>query len=196
MRTHSPVRTALLALGAGLALLLTRCGGATTATSTTATPAPATASPTVDAAHDDADLAFVTGMHPHHQGAVTMSELASTRAQDQRVKDLAARVAQAQGPEMAQLESMAQAWGAELVAGHHHEGMDMGGDSAALEGLAGAAFDRAFLRSMSTHHEGALPMARAELSDGSNPQAQQMARQIVDVQQAEIAEMERLLTQL
>jgi len=194
MRTHSPVRTALLALAAGLALLLAGCGGDTAA-------APAAAPPSVEsiaAVHNGADLAFVNGMHPHHQGAVTMSELVSTRAKDQRVKDLAARIAQAQGPEMARMDSMAKAWGTELggSGGHAGHSMAMGDDAAALEGLSGAAFDKAFLASMSMHHEGALPMARTELASGSNPQAKELAQQIVDVQQTEIAEMKMLLTQL
>jgi len=194
MRTHPPVRPALLALGVGLTLQLTGCGGGAAPVS-----APASAPQAVDSAstvHNEADLAFVNGMHPHHQGAVTMSELAATRAGSQQVKDLAARIAQAQGPEMTRMERLAETWGTELTAGHQHGDMDMSADSSALEGLSGTAFDRAFLTRMTTHHEAALPMARAEVASGSSPQAKEMAQQIVEVQQSEIAEMRELLAQL
>ena len=38
-------------------------------------------------------------------------------------------------------------------------------------------------------------MARTELADGTNPQARALAQEILDVQQAEIAEMRALLAQ-
>ena len=40
-----------------------------------------------------------------------------------------------------------------------------------LQKATGAAFDRMFLQMMIIHHEGAITMARTELSDGQNPQA-------------------------
>ena len=70
----------------------------------------------------------------------------------------------------------------------------MGGDDvAALTPLSGSAFDREFLTRMTDHHKGALPMARAELDGGTNPQARQLAQQITDTQTREIAEMAALL---
>ncbi len=46
---------------------------------------------------------------------------------------------------------------------------------------------------MIEHHRSALPMARTELAQGKNPQAKQLAQEIVEVQTREIAQMERLL---
>ena len=101
------------------------------------------------------------------------------------------------------MEDMAEAWGVELAAngggghgGHGGGGMDMDADTAALEPLSGAEFDREFLTRMIAHHEGALPMAEAEVADGENPQAQELARTIISTQEAEIAEMKGLLAQL
>ena len=59
----------------------------------------------------------------------------------------------------------------------------------------GAEFDRLFLQMMIKHHEGAITMARTELTDGQNPEANQLAQQIIDAQQAEIQEMKALLPQ-
>lgn len=192
-------RTALLALATGLSLALSGCGGdstsATAAPTTTATTTAAAPTTTSDISpeHGDADVEFVTAMHGHHAGAVAMAELAADRAGSDDVKALAARIAEAQAPEMARFEAMAAAWATPLEAAGGHGGGHA--DDAGLGELRGAAFDRAFLRQMTGHHASALPMARTELSDGTNPQARALAQEILDVQQAEIAEMRELLAQ-
>lgn len=192
------------AAGAAAAVLaLAACGGdgSTVAESSpVATPSSsASAAAGIDAAHNDVDAMFVSGMIPHHEGAVSMSELAQTRAESPEVKDLAERIAAAQGPEIELMQEMASAWGVDLdtgMGGHGGHGMDMGDDSAALEQLSGAEFDRAFLSSMIEHHEGALPMSRMVLAEGENAQVKQLAQDIITVQEREIAEMEELLAQL
>lgn len=92
------------------------------------------------------------------------------------------------------------AWGVDLGAsgGEHGGGhsTDSGDDTAALEPLSGKEFDREFLTRMIVHHEGALEMAKAELAAGSNPQAKQMASDIVESQTSEIADMKSLLAVL
>ena len=50
--------------------------------------------------HNEADVAFVQGMLPHHEGALRMAQLADGRAADPRVIDLADRIEAAQGPEI------------------------------------------------------------------------------------------------
>ena len=55
---------------------------------------------------------FAQGMIPHHTQAIAMSSQASERAASQEVKDLAARIEQAQGPEIERMNQMLAAWGA------------------------------------------------------------------------------------
>jgi uncharacterized protein (DUF305 family) len=62
-----------------------------------------------------------------------------------------------------------------------------------LESATGPAFDRAFLKMMITHHQGALTMAGSELADGRDQDAMLMAQNISDAQQASIELMQRLL---
>ncbi len=199
MRT-TRTRTTLLALALGAGLTLTACGGDD---STVDQPAAAETVNGISTAYNDADITFINDMTPHHSGAVAMAELAPDRAQSPEVKDLASRILDAQQPELTTMEDMAEAWGVELAAngggghgGHGGGGMDMDADTAALEPLSGAEFDREFLTRMIAHHEGALPMAEAEVADGENPQAQELARTIISTQEAEIAEMKGLLAQL
>jgi uncharacterized protein (DUF305 family) len=169
-----------------------------------AAPASPTASSTAAAAADrnDADSTFVQGMIPHHEQAVQMSQLAADRAASPEVKRLAATIERAQAPEIEQMRGFLAAWGVEedsSMGGMRHGGAGMPGmmSDQQLSGLGqakGAAFDRMFLQLMIMHHEGAVTMARAELSDGRNPQAKTLAQAIVDQQMAEIAQMRDLLT--
>lgn len=193
------------------ALVLTGCASSdTTAPAAAPPPVPsaATPAPVASAQHNDADIAFVQGMIPHHSQAVQMSQLAPDRAESPQVKQLATRIEQAQGPEIAQMRAFLASWGApETGAMPGMSGMPgMGqGQMGAMAGMMtdqqmqqlgqtrGAAFDRMFLQMMIQHHEGAVTMARTELANGTNPQAKQLAQQIIDAQQAEITEMRQLL---
>nr|WP_264295174.1 DUF305 domain-containing protein [Microbispora sitophila] len=66
-------------------------------------------------------------------------------------------------------------------------------DMKKLEGLKGAAFDKAFLRMMIQHQEGAVAMAEQEQAAGVYGPAKQMAASIVSSQSAEITRMKQLL---
>lgn len=209
-RTPRSSRLSALALSAGLAVALSACGGSNEhgsatghasasagTTSAPATSAPATSAPAggISATHDQADVDFINGMNPHHTGAVEMARLAEERAASAEVKRLARAIAEAQAPEQQRMAAMAAAWGVPAPAATesgHGGGHGGASDVEALRGLSGAAFDREFLRRMIEHHRSALPMARTELAQGKNPQAKQLAQEIVEVQTREIAQMERL----
>ncbi len=64
---------------------------------------------------------------------------------------------------------------------------------AALMAAEGAEFDRLFLELMIEHHRGAVEMATAEIAEGSDPEAVELARTIAGSQTAEMEEMEGLL---
>ena len=150
--------------------------------------------------HNAADVSFVTGMVPHHTQAVAMADLAPTRAKSPGVKTLAAAVKAAQGPEITQMTGWLRGWGAPMASGAMG-GMGMSGmmsptEMADLAKLSGTAFDRAWLRMMSTHHQGAVAMARTELTTGLNPDAKTLARSIITSQTAQLTQMNALLAHL
>ena len=105
----------------------------------------------------------------------------------------------AQGPVIERMNAMLTAWDAEPMA--EMEGMDHGGmsgmmsegDMAALEEAQGAEAARLYLEQMTVHHEGAVDMAQDQVDNGQNPQAVALAEQVIDAQEAEIAEMEQML---
>ncbi|HVV12620.1 DUF305 domain-containing protein [Amycolatopsis sp.] len=182
------VGTALAIAG----LLLAGCGGNDSmsgmAMSSSAT---AAAQP---GAHNAADVTFVQEMIPHHRQAVAMAQLATARASNARVKDLAGRIERAQGPEIQQMTGWLTEWG--VAPGGSMPGMMSDADMGKLRQAGGTEFDRMFLQMMVAHHQGAVDMAETELADGADADAKALARRISDSQTAEIAEMRQLLTGL
>jgi len=229
-------RLGVAAIAASLAFVLAACSGGspsgaatsgTTSGTTTArsTGSPASISAAATATFNAADVAFAQMMIVHHQGAIQMADLAPSRAQNQDVLALAARIKAAQAPEIDQMTSWLTAWGAAPsmmsgsatsgTGGMDHGGMDMGGTTSAaessamsmpgmmsgdqmqqLESASGAAFDKMFLELMIVHHQGAIEMAETEIADGSNPEAVALAQKIKSDQTAEIAEIQALLQTL
>jgi uncharacterized protein (DUF305 family) len=190
-----------------LALTLAACGegsepAATSTAEETTAAATGSTSATQGDAHNDADTTFAQMMIVHHQGAIEMADLAGDRAGTAEVRSLAQGISAAQGPEIERMTSWLEAWGEETTPMGDMEGMDHGGMEmdgldqhgamAELESLSGTDFDRRFLELMTAHHRGAVEMSQTELADGQNPQAQELARTIIDDQQAEIATMEQM----
>ncbi len=173
------------------------CSDASTARAANPTTNPTVTSTLAASDHNVADVAFVQGMIPHHSQAVTMSGLAATRAASPQVKDLATRIARAQGPEIQQMIAFLTAWGAPASGGmtamSGMPGMMSDQQMSQLGTAAGSAFDRTFLQMMTEHHRGAISMAQTELAQGQNPEARTLAEKIIADQQAEIAEMQGLL---
>lgn len=189
---------------------------ATPAATDTATPSAtesATSSATgsaekVSAEHNDADVMFAQMMIPHHQQAVEMSEMLLAKDEiPAEVAEFAQKVIDAQGPEIERMNAMLTAWGEDPVDTDGMggmEGMDHGGmsgmmseeDMAALDQAQGTEAARLYLEQMTAHHKGAVDMAKDEAKDGQNPQAVQLAEQVIADQEAEITEMQQMLDKL
>ena len=63
-----------------------------------------------------------------------------------------------------------------------------------LEGKSGDDLDRAFLEGMIPHHQGAIDMARY-LEKSQRPELQELGRNIIKAQQAEIEQMQKWLVE-
>ncbi|MGI5218218.1 DUF305 domain-containing protein [Nocardia sp. CA-290969] len=203
MNRQSPAAIILALIGS--AVVLTACGDDTGESGSHPATGPVTTSavtgPPAADRHNAADIRFAQEMIPHHRQAVEMAALVPSHSTDPRIVDLAARIQQAQDPEITAMTGWLQAWGAPVPEDTGHSGMDHGSmpgmmtaeDMAELEAARGAEFDRLWLTMMIAHHEGAVQMARTELAEGSDPQARTMAQQIIDAQQAEIQQMQAML---
>jgi uncharacterized protein (DUF305 family) len=71
----------------------------------------------------------------------------------------------------------------ELMAGMAAMDRDM------MVGGTATDLDVAFVCSMIPHHQGAIDMAKAELSHGDDPWVKDMAQKVIDAQTQEIADM-------
>jgi len=153
---------------------------------------------------NDADTNFATGMVPHHEQAVAMADMILVKEGiDPRVTDLAKRIKAAQGPEITEMTAWLTTWGTPVhsMAGMSGmSGMDSGmmsdDDMAALGVAKGNDASKLFLQQMTTHHQGAITMAKTEISDGKNAGAITLAKAILTGQSAEIAEMASILSTL
>lgn len=208
-------RVSTAAVAGLLTLGLTACGES--AEDEAGSPAPSASTPAstggatstgpaavVDQTHNQADTEFAQMMIVHHEGAIEMADLAIENAAAVQVRTLAEDISAAQGPEIDVMTSWLQAWGEDTAPEHggmDHGGMQMDGMTqeeamTELGSLAGHEFDQRFLELMIEHHLGAVEMAQAELENGENPQALELAEQIIEAQQSEISEMEQMLQEL
>lgn len=190
-------RTFLPAAAVAATVFLASCGGADEESAPAAPESPEQTA----AEFNHADVRFAQMMIPHHEQAVEMAELADGRAGEE-VQALAEEIEAAQGPEIEQMNDLLESWGEEPMddmGGMDHDGMDgMDGmmseqQMADLEQAEGDAFDTMFLEMMIEHHEGAIAMAETEIEKGANPEAQELAQEIIDAQRAEIEQMNDML---
>jgi uncharacterized protein (DUF305 family) len=115
-----------------------------------------------------ADVAFMQGMIAHHSQALEMTELLSTRTENEDMKKLAMRIDVSQTDEIKMMQRWLEVRGQEVPgphAMHQHGATLMPGmltpdEMARLAAAKGAEFDRLFLEGMIKHHAGALTMVQ------------------------------------
>lgn len=156
--------------------------------------------------HSAADEAFATQMIPHHRQAIVMADMALRRSDDGRVRSLARSISAAQAPEIVAMAGWLHVWGVAVPTRTAMGGPMMGGRPSAddmmdesglarLHSRSGARFDRMFLTMMIDHHQDAVEMARAEMTDGTFAAEVDLAASIETSQTAEIGTMRKMLVE-
>jgi len=123
--------------------------------------------------YNQADVAFMQGMIPHHAQALVMARMAKTHGAREDVRILSERIIVAQTDEITLMRNWLRDRGQVVPAADapHHKHMMNGiahdmlmpgmltpEELAALEKARGPEWDRLFLAGMIKHHEGALTM--------------------------------------
>jgi uncharacterized protein (DUF305 family) len=157
--------------------------------------------------HSAADVEFMTGMIPHHEQALVMTELVAERTEARDVRLLALRIALSQSDEITLMKTWLRQRGEPVPGEGGHAGHDMHGEhlmpgmlnAAELDTLRstrGVEFEKHFLRYMIKHHEGAVSMVAQLFSSQGGGQQSEIYAFAADVdadQQMEIERMLRLL---
>jgi uncharacterized protein (DUF305 family) len=139
------------------------------------------------------DRAFVNNMIPHHEGAISMAELAPGRAERPEIQRLARDIRRSQQGEIDVLRTVRSDLNKEGdgVVADIGPGADHETSATDLDMLREASdFDRMFIEMMIPHHRSAIDMAAVELRDGEDPRLEKLARSITDAQKREIKQME------
>ena len=137
------------------------------------------------------DERFIDAMVPHHQGAITMTEVALENAEHPELLQLAENVISTQQSEIEELRTIKeQEFGtSEVPMQMSPEEMEMMGMEDPAELANQRPFDRAFINAMIPHHESAIEMAQVALAESANPTIRDLAGRIIDDQTREIEQM-------
>lgn len=140
------------------------------------------------------EIMFAQAMIPHHDQALTMSEIALKKSKNKGILKLSNQIKTMQRAEINQLTYWLTATNSSLTMDHemHMAGMLTEKELVRLNQLSGSAFDRKFLDLMIKHHQGAIEML-ALLKGSKNSEAKSLAKNIRTAQSEEIRTMKQLL---
>ncbi len=137
------------------------------------------------------DQHFIVQMIPHHEGAISMAEIALERSKRPEILFLANGIIDAQQREIDDMRSWYQAWFGSAptggMGGMHMSGM--AGDVDVLKTISAAEFDLEFVKQMIPHHEMAIVMAQMLQASTDRREMKQLSDNIITSQSREIEMM-------
>jgi len=151
------------------------------------------------------DLMFIDTMTPHHQEAADMAQVALNRSTNEEVRQLAEAIIAAQTAEIEQMAEWRVEWYPEAPQMSDDQTMQMMEDVGMMSMESGdmlaelcdeETVDVTFLELMIPHHESAIAMAEAALTEAEHDELRELAEVIVETQSAEITLMRDLLAGL
>lgn len=142
---------------------------------------------------------FLSGMIPHHRGAISMARYQIATGKDSEITALAHQIITEQQAEIKQMQEMLKNYhcpASDKITPAYtrasQASMDkMMQDFPDLDNETNP--DRAFVKAMIPHHRAAVDMASAAAQNTRNKQIQELAQKIIAAQQEEIARMQDLL---
>ena len=146
------------------------------------------------------DQHFIEQMIPHHDDAISMANIALTKAEHREIKDLSQNIIKAQTEENDMMKEWYKSWfggtvpdifantGHGMGSGIMHGGMM--GSSSDLANLESAKpFDKEFIEQMIPHHQRAIMMAQMLKTSTSRSEMKELADNIINAQTEEINQM-------
>ena len=147
--------------------------------------------------YNDPDTAFAKSMLGHHRGAIDMAKIQLKYGTDEKARQLAQEIIDAQQVEIDILNKWLASHpdtakpqpNTEAMQQAYARSMDVLNGEMVL-GIADPIPDMAFTRGMLPHHMGAVEMATIQLKYGTDEEMRQLAQDIIDTQQPEIKQMQ------
>ena len=157
--------------------------------------------------HVDADVRFMEGMIHHHDQALDMTELLTTRTESEEMRLLAQRIEISQTDEIRMMARWLEARGENAPRVDEEDAVPLHDDQlmpgmltkrqmAQLAGATGETFDRIFLQFMIVHHEGALTMVERLFMTSGAGQEPEISQFASHVDADQVIEMGRMRTML
>jgi uncharacterized protein (DUF305 family) len=151
------------------------------------------------AGYNSHDIAFANGIVPNHKQGIDISSWVPSRSTNPEIVAFAVSRVSALQSDMAVLKALLVQWsespnadaGVNRVSAST-KGMVDQATLAQLDSLRGSGFDALWLQSMIGLYQGAVELANAEISEGKNVDAVDLARQIAGARQADIGQMKAL----
>jgi len=135
------------------------------------------------------DAAFVDAMVPHHEGAVEMAQVGLENAEHEEIRQLSQNIIDSQQAEIEMFGRIREGLDGPMMAMSEEDMSTMGMVEDPRQLANEEPFDRAFIDNMIPHHESAIAMAEVALQESENPEIREIAQDIVDAQEREIAQM-------
>ena len=140
------------------------------------------------------DIAWMSQMIEHHQGAVTMAQMCVKSCKVAKVKAAAQGIITDQNKEINQMTGWLKTWynakpDPKPMALMRADNKTMMADSmAGMQSMGGMAMspDKSFLEGMIPHHEGAIMMGKDALKKAAKPELKVFAQAVIDAQTKEI----------
>lgn len=152
-----------------------------------------------------ADLDFLTGMIPHHQAAVSMSEsYLKYGGSDDELRQLAENIIQVQKQEIQQMQTMIDDIKKQGTQNSEHEQAYLNAYEKMLSAhhadhsahKTPGNVDAAFTEGMIMHHQMAVEMAQAVIGNADEEQVTTLAENIIEAQKTEISQMQEILNRV
>jgi uncharacterized protein (DUF305 family) len=148
------------------------------------------------------DIAWLSQMIEHHNGAVEMSQAVLKDGKDARIKKAAQAIIATQSSEVKQMTLWLKSWYNSKPDAAQMKLMreDMKPMlQASLGGMAGMTMgnpDKNFLEGMIPHHQSAVDMGKMALTKAAKPELKKFAQTVIAVQSKEIAQYKAWLKTL
>lgn len=152
----------------------------------------------------DPAIDFLYGMIPHHESAIAMSKsYLKYSGNSVELKQIAEDIIKIQGTEIEQMQSMIQKLEADMQNDETKEMEYFNAYNKILEEHQAShnmstpnSIDQAFVEGMIMHHEMAIQMAESVLNYTKNKEILNMAQNIIDMQNKEIAQMTEIMNSM